>query len=76
MILNDYYELIRENFNLSDSKTRQCIIALEDAEQNQVLSALANALYDKIIKKVDHANHCTSCILKNKLNEIHYSSPS
>lgn len=59
MILNDYYELIRENFNLSDSKTRQCIIALEDAEQNQVLSALANALYDKIIKKVDQIDFGT-----------------
>lgn len=59
MILNDYYELIRENFNLSDSKTRQCIIALEDSEQNQVLSALANALYDKIIKKVDQIDFGT-----------------
>lgn len=53
MILNNYNEIIREHFDISDNETRKCIIALEDAEQTQLLSALSNALYDKIISKVD-----------------------
>ena len=53
MILNDYQQLIRENFDISDTKTRRCIIALEDTEQSQVLNALASALYDKIVSNVD-----------------------
>lgn len=53
MILNDYQKLIRENFDISDTKTRRCIIALEDTEQSQVLNALASALYDKIVSNVD-----------------------
>lgn len=52
-ILNEYNSLIRENFNISDAKTRKTIIALEDAEQTQLLAALSSALYDKIVKKVD-----------------------
>lgn len=53
MILNDYNKLIRENFDISDTKTRRTIIALEDAEQSQLLTALTSALYDKIVEKVD-----------------------
>lgn len=51
-ILNDYNQLIRENFDISDDATRKCIIALEDAEQTQLLAALSSALYDKIVEKV------------------------
>ena len=53
MILNDYNKIINENFDLSDTATRKCIVALEGAEQSQMLSALASALYDKIVAKVD-----------------------
>ena len=59
MILNDYNQLIRENFDISDSNTRKFLITLEDAEQNQVLSALASALYDKIVQKVDQIDFGT-----------------
>lgn len=54
MILNDYNQIVNENFDLSDYATRKCIIALkEDSEQSQMLSALSSALYDKIVDKVD-----------------------
>ena len=53
MFPNEYNQIIREHFDISDTNTRRCIIALEDAEQSQLLSALSNALYDKIIAKVD-----------------------
>ena len=52
-ILNDYNQLIREHFDISDTATRKCIVALEDAEQTQLLAALSSALYDKIVQKVD-----------------------
>lgn len=52
-ILNDYQQLIREYFDVSDTKTRKTIVALEDAEQTQLLAALSSALYDKIMEKVD-----------------------
>ena len=52
-ILNDYQQLIREYFDISDTKTRKTIVALEDTEQTQLLAALSSALYDKIMEKVD-----------------------
>lgn len=52
-VLNEYNELIREYFDISDKKTRKILVTLEDAEQNQVLAALSTALYDKIVEKVD-----------------------
>ena len=45
-ILNDYNQLIREHFDISDTATRKCIVALEDTEQTQLLAALSSALYD------------------------------
>lgn len=53
MILNDYNKIINEHFDLTDRATRKCIVALEDSEQSQMLSALSSALYDKIVEKVD-----------------------
>ena len=54
MILNAYDSLIREYFDISDTKTRRAIISInEDSKQDQLLSALASALYDKIVQKVD-----------------------
>ena len=49
---NIYDQLVRENFNLSDRYTRKYIIALEDAGQEQLIAALSNALYDKIVSKI------------------------
>ena len=51
--MDEYNQLIREHFDISDKATRKCIVALEDAEQNQLLTSLSSALYDKIIDKVD-----------------------
>lgn len=50
---DEYNALIREHFDISDKATRKTIIALEDAEQTQLLTSLSSALYDKIIEKVD-----------------------
>ena len=53
MTQSDYNKIIREHFDISDSATRKFIVALEDSEQTQLLSALSSSLYDMIIKKVD-----------------------
>lgn len=53
MILNEYNQFIREAFDISDEQTRRTIISLDEAEENQLLSALTNALYDKIVQNVD-----------------------
>ena len=55
MILNTADSLIREFFDISDKRTRKTIVSLdEDAnEKSQMLSALSNALYDKIVSNVD-----------------------
>ena len=54
LVEREYNQIIREYFDISDTKTRRAIISLnEDSKQDQLLSALASALYDKIVAKVD-----------------------
>ena len=54
MILNEYNKLLREHFDFSDRKTRQFINFINESDQqNQLLAALANALYEKIVNKSD-----------------------
>ena len=54
MVLNEFQSIVNEYFDVvHDDATRKCIIALEDSEQSQLLSALASALYDKVVAKVD-----------------------
>ena len=53
MILNDYDIIIKENFNLFDAPTRRMIVALDEKEQTQLLSALSNSLYKKITSDMD-----------------------
>lgn len=51
--MEQFNSIVRENFDISDTPTRKCIIALEDTEQSQLIAALSSALYDKIVEKVD-----------------------
>jgi hypothetical protein len=53
MFKAEYDKLIRENFDLSDRMTRQYIATLEDAKQDQLLTSLSSALYDKITTRVE-----------------------
>lgn len=54
MIRSDYDQIIRENFDLSDNFTRKYLASCnEDAQQSQVLDALSNALYEKLVANVD-----------------------
>ena len=45
--------VIREHFDLKDDATRKFIVSLNEDEKSTVVTALASALYDKIVAKVD-----------------------
>ena len=49
----DIDQILRENFDISDATTRKYLISLEEEDKSAVATALAAALYDKIVKKVD-----------------------
>ena len=51
-MIYDVNQIIKENFDISDNKTRKWLISLTESEQNQMLAALSSALYDKIVEKV------------------------
>lgn len=70
MILNEYNEIIREYFDISDTKTRKFIVALEDTEQNQLLTALSSALYDKIVQKVDKIDFGTIPMSRGDITKV------
>jgi hypothetical protein len=70
MFKSEYDQIIRENFNLSDNRTRQYIVALEDAGQNQLLAALSSALYDKIVSKVDDIDFGTIPLSRGDITKV------
>lgn len=70
MFKSEYDQLIRENFDLSDKTTRQYIVSLEDAGQEQLLSALSSALYDKIVTKVDDIDFGTIPMSRGDITKV------
>ena len=52
MFLSEEEKLIREYFDISDPTTRALLLH-EDTNNEQLLAALTNALYDKIVSNVD-----------------------
>lgn len=66
----DFDRIIREHFDISDTPTRKCMIALEDAQQAQVLSALSSALYDKIVDKVDNIDFGTIPMSRGDITKV------
>lgn len=49
----DIDQVLRENFDITDKTTRKYLVSLEEEDKSAVATALAAALYDKIVKKVD-----------------------
>ena len=49
----DIDQILRENFDITDKTTRKYLVSLEEEDKSAVATALAAALYDKIVKKVD-----------------------
>ena len=46
-----------EYFDLTDSLTRKAVVAMNEADQNSVLTALTSKLYDNIVSKVDDIDY-------------------
>ena len=67
---DEYNKIIREHFDISDDATRKCIVALEDGEETQLLSALSSALYDKIVEKVDQIDFGTIPISRGDITKV------
>lgn len=49
----DIDEVLRENFDISDKATRKYLVSLDENDKSAVATALASALYDKIVNRVD-----------------------
>lgn len=62
--------VIKENFDLSDKETRNFIVSLTEDEKSTVVTALAGALYDKIIEKVDDIDFGTIPKSKGDITRI------
>lgn len=48
-----YDKIISEYFDITDRETRKVLLNVNEADQNQILSALTSKLYDHIVDKVD-----------------------
>ena len=59
MILNEFDQIVKEYFDLSDRATRQYIISLDESGEDQLLAALSARLYDNIVAKVDNIDFGT-----------------
>lgn len=44
---------INEYFDIMDTKTRKVLLAVNEEDQNQILTSLTSKLYDNIVNKVD-----------------------
>jgi hypothetical protein len=49
----DIDQVIKENLDISDRATRRYLVSLDEDDKSAVATALASALYDKIVKNVD-----------------------
>lgn len=49
----DYNQILKEYFDITDTKTRKIMLAINEADQNAVLSSLTTKLYGHIVDKVD-----------------------
>lgn len=49
----EFTKAMNEYFDLQDSKTRKILLAVNEADQNKILTSLTSKLYDNIIDKVD-----------------------
>ena len=51
--LPGYEQIIKEYFDITHTETRKVLLAIDEADQNMVLTNLTSKLYDHIVGKVD-----------------------
>lgn len=52
-----YNQIITEHFDMNNHETRKTLVYMNEAEQNQMLVALASKLYNAIVSKVDKIDY-------------------
>ena len=57
MIKKQIDRIFMENFDITDTETRKVLVAIDEADQNQVLASLCAKLYEKIVDKVDDIDY-------------------
>jgi len=48
-----FMEAVAQHFDITDTKTRKILFAVNETDQNQILTSLTARLYDNIVSKVD-----------------------
>lgn len=48
----EYNQIVREHFDITDNRTRKILLAVNEADQSNILHDLSNKLYKKIVDKV------------------------
>lgn len=65
-----YDTIIKEYFNIEHTETRKVLLAVNEADQNQILTALVGRLYDNIVNKVDDIDFGTIPNSKGDVTKI------
>lgn len=53
----EYTLILKEHFDITDNNTRKIMLAINEEDQNHVLSNLTSKLYDNIVEKVDDIDY-------------------
>lgn len=70
MLAYNYNDVINEYFDIRDNETRKILLAVDEADQGQLLAALTGKLYDHIIEKVDDIDYGTIAQSKGDVTKI------
>lgn len=65
-----YSQVISEHFDITDNLTRKTLVYLNEADKSQVLAALANKLYAKIVKNVQDIDYGTIPLTKGDITKM------
>ena len=53
----EFDRAMNEHFDITDTETRKILMAVDEADQNQILHALTTKLYENILDKVDDIDY-------------------
>lgn len=70
MIPDLYQEVVKEHFDVTDNVTRKTMLCITESEKSQVLGALANKLYSKIVKDVTNIDYGTIPLTKGDITKM------
>lgn len=65
-----YNSVITEHFDITDNVTRKTLVYVNEADKSQVLAALANKLYGKIVKNVAEIDFGTIPLTKGDITKM------